>query len=76
LETEYILRKAIFQILNLKVCKILLGSEEEIIKGLSSIYQVKRNRPHGGKSHRCPKEKSEKYKVALESKPSKIKTTK
>ena len=76
LETEYILRKAIFQILNLKFCKILPASEEEIIKGLSYIGQVERNMPNDGKSHRCPNGKLEKYKVAFESKQSKIKTTK
>lgn len=76
METEYILRKAIFQILNLKFCKILPASEEEIIKGLSYIYQVKRNMPNDGKSHSCPKGKLEKYKAAPESKRSQIKTTK
>lgn len=76
METEYILRNAVFQIPNLQFCKILPASEEEIINGLSYIHQLKRNMPNDGKSYRCPKGKLEKYKAAPESKRSQIKTTK
>ena len=47
-------------------------------KGLSYINQVKRNRMtpmmNEGKSHRCPKGKLEKHKIAFKSKQSEMKT--